>query len=125
MKKPGISSLLAAIILFIAWCPFVFSQDNDEKKSFEQRSEKELKSMDKKIDDLKARVARAKIDAKKDYDEMVRDLQKKREDAGRKWQELREAGSEKWDEAKAEFNTALKDLKNTYDRAMSHMKEKK
>lgn len=81
--------------------------------------------MDKKIDDLKARAARAQADAKKDYEETVRDLQKKREDAGKKWQELREASSEKWDQAKAEFTMVLKDLKDTYDRAVSHMKEKK
>ncbi len=116
--------VLLVFVLLLAWCPLVFAQDKETKETYEKRSEKELQSMDEKINDLKSRAARLKDDAKEDYDAMMAELQDKREQAGKKWQELKEAGSEKWEQAKAEFNSALKDLKDAYERSVARMQKK-
>ena len=123
MKRPRITIFFLATILLVAWCPMIFAQDNDDRKASEKRSEKELQSIDKKIDSLKSRAARAKGDARKDYDAMMKDLQEKRDNAGKKLQELKQAGLEKWEQAKAEFNSALQDLKEAYERSVSRMRK--
>jgi uncharacterized membrane protein len=123
-QKPRIFSFLLMAILIFTWCPLISAADKEDRKAFEKRSEKELQSMDKKIEGLKSRISRAQTEAGKDYDAMLADLKEKREYAGKKWQELKESGSEKWDQAKSDFNSALKDLKESYNTVASRIERK-
>lgn len=123
-ERSRIFSLFLAVILFLAWCPIVLAVDREDRKEFEKHARKELQSMDKKIKALKSKISRLEKDARKDYDAMLADLEQKREHAGKKWEEIKKAGSEKWDQAKADLNSALKELKESYDRAASRMEGK-
>ncbi len=122
-ERSRIFSLFLAVILFLTWCPIVLAVDREDRKEFEKHAKKELQSMDKKIKALKSKISRLEKDARKDYDAMLADLEQKREHAGKKWQEVKKAGSEKWDQAKADLNSAMKELKESYDRAASRMEK--
>jgi uncharacterized protein YlxW (UPF0749 family) len=123
-KMSRLAAGILAVILLLGWCPLALSQDKESKKSYEARIDKQLRALDKKIDQLKAKSAKMTEEAKKDFNEMMADFKKKREATEAKLQEVKKASAQKWEELKSGMNSAIKDLEEAYDRAAARFKER-
>jgi hypothetical protein len=97
----------------------------DKKKVYQEKVEAQLKEWGAKIDDLKARAAKSKVELKTKYEKQVQDLRVKQEVVQKKLKEFRESGEEAWEGLKTGIEKSLDDLKGSLDRTMSTYKEKR
>jgi hypothetical protein len=100
------------------------AEQKEEKESYKKQMEEKIKAFDKKLDELKAKAAEVKGDAKEEFNKEMTDLRKKQAAAKKKWKELKKAGAKKWEKVKSEMSAAVQDVENTYDKVASRFKEK-
>lgn len=96
----------------------------DKRKAYQEKVDAQLKEWSAKIDLLKAKVEKAKVEAKIKYYEKIEDLRAKQEVLKQKLQDLKGSGDEAWEELKTGVDKALDDLKDVINRAISRFKEK-
>ena len=83
-----------------------------------------MKRWTAKIDVLKAKAEKAKVEAKIKYYGEIEDLRTKQKLTKQKLQDLRESGDDAWEELRAGVDKALDDLKDALNRAASRFKKK-
>ena len=96
----------------------------EKQKACQEKIETQLKEWEPKIDALKAKADKAKIDAQAMYKERIENLRQKQEAARQKLQELKGSGEEAWGELKVGLDKALEDLKEAFDRSKSKFRKK-
>ncbi len=72
---------------------------------------------------MKSKAAELKEDAKREFNEDMKELQKKEEAANRKLKELKSASTKTWEKTKAEMDKAIGELDKQYDKIMSRFKK--
>jgi len=97
----------------------------NKKMIYQEKVEAQLKEWGAKIDDLKTRAKKSKVELKTKYEKQVQDLRTKQEVVQKKLKELRESGGEAWEGLKTGIEKSLDDLKGALDRTMSTFKEKR
>ena len=85
------------------------------KEAYQEKIEAELQEWNARINELKARAATAKADAKFDLYNRIDILRAKLEAVQAKLQELKQGGVEKWESLKADTERGLDDLKKRWD----------
>ncbi|MGO9580632.1 MAG: hypothetical protein ACLP2P_14625 [Desulfobaccales bacterium] len=85
------------------------------KEAYQEKIEAQLQEWNVRINELKARAAIAKADAKIDLYNRIDNLRAKLEAAQAKSQELKQGGAEKWDGIRLALDKDLDDLKTTWE----------
>jgi small-conductance mechanosensitive channel len=91
----------------------------EQIQEYKQKMRKELDVLKGKIDELGAKAEKLKADAKDNLNKQVAVLRQKWTETNRKLEELKGSASTAWEDVKAQFDSAMKDLKQAYDRAAS------
>jgi len=100
-------------------------EENPEKrKAYQERIEAQLKEWGVKIDELKAKAERSKVELKMKYEKQIEDLRVQKETLEKRLQEFRESGGETWEHLKTGIEKGFDELKDSVDRTISLFKEK-
>ena len=91
----------------------------ENRKAHETRLDAQLAQWDAEIGVLKAKAARAEVDAKVRYDETIVDLQHKHDEIGEHLGKLRAASDETWEGVKAGAEKAWLEFKLLFHSATS------
>ncbi|TKS60368.1 MAG: hypothetical protein EWM72_01406 [Nitrospira sp.] len=92
-----------------------------QKELFQRKVHEELVAIQKQIIALRGKASEASATAKTELQKSVDELEKKKDSAKNKLEELRAATDAKWNDVKAGMNSALDELKNSYQKALSHL----
>jgi len=90
-----------------------------KKDEFVQGMEREYTDIEKKINDLQARLSQETEEKKATLNEKLEQLQQKKETASKKIAEMKSASAETWENMKADVSQAMEDLKKSYEEAVS------
>jgi nucleotide-binding universal stress UspA family protein len=96
----------------------------EKRKAYQEKVETQLNEWGVKIDELKARAERSKVELKMKYGEQIEDLGVQKEALEKKLQEFKESGEETWDHLKTGIEKGFNELKDSVDRTISIFKEK-
>jgi septal ring factor EnvC (AmiA/AmiB activator) len=88
---------------------------------YQAKIEAKLRYLDREVDELKTKLEQSKVD-RKEYDQRMAELERKREVAHQKLEKLRTSSQAAWVDMKAGIDAALDDLESAYDKAASHFK---
>lgn len=91
-----------------------------QKQEYQKKLESQFAELSKKIDELKAKAKTAKQNVTAKWEDTMSELKKKQEATEKKLPELRSATTKAWGDVKAGLDTAMDDLKKTYEKAKSH-----
>jgi TolA-binding protein len=91
-----------------------------EKQMYQDRVETNLRDLDRKIDVLKAKIAKANKVDRKQLDQEMAELDRKSEIAHQKLERLQISSQEAWVNMKAGIDSAMDDLETAYKQAVSH-----
>ncbi len=102
--------------------PAVTAQDlkqdvKQTKDDFLAMTDKKMKELDAKMDDLAKKSADYKDDAKVQADKALASLRDQREAVRKKYDELKNSSQDAWDKTKDAFAAAWADLQKAYDDA--------
>ncbi len=93
---------------------------HENRKIYESSLEAQLAQWKAEIDVLKAKVRRAEVDAKVNYDESIDAMQRKHDEAAKRLRSLKAASDEAWEGMKTstdkvwtEFKALFKDTSKT------------
>jgi hypothetical protein len=118
------SILVISSVVILGWCFEGWSSEQKEdKESYKKQVEEKLNTVDKKLNELKAKSVEVKDDAKKEFNREMAELQKKQKAAKQKWVALKKTSAKKWDKVKSEMSSAVQDLEDTYEKVVSRFKE--
>ena len=92
------------------------------KDAYQEKLEAKLKEWNAEIEKLEAKAAKAKADARINYNEKLEDVKRKREAAREKLSELKGAGENAWENLKAGVENAWQSLEDAVKSAKSHFK---
>jgi peptidoglycan hydrolase CwlO-like protein len=116
--------LIVSTAVVLGWCLSAWSNEQkEEKESYKKQTAEKLKTLDKKLDELKAKASEVKSDAKKEFNHDMTELQKKQKVAEKKWTALKKASAKEWEKVKSEMSSAVQDLEGSYDRVVARFKE--
>jgi nucleotide-binding universal stress UspA family protein len=99
-------------------------EGKEEKETYQEKIEAQLKEWAAKIDELKAKAEKSKAEIKMKYEKQIEDLRNKQGALQKKLLEMKESGEEAWEGLKSSIEKSLDDLKETFDEAISKFKEK-
>ena len=99
-------------------------EGKQEKETYQEKIEAQLKEWGNKIDGLKAKTEKSKTEIKMKYEKEIEDLRTKQGALQKKLLEMKESGEETWEGFKSSTEKSLDDLKETFDEAISKFKEK-
>jgi signal transduction protein with GAF and PtsI domain len=92
-----------------------------QKDAFQRKVQKELDEMQVRITELRGQVKHASAEAKADIQKAVSELEKKKGLAEKKAKEIQSATASSWEQVKSKTSAALDDLRESYNRAKSHL----
>jgi signal transduction protein with GAF and PtsI domain len=92
-----------------------------QKDAFQRKVQKELDEMQVRITQLRRQVKHASTEAKADIQKAVSELEKKKGLAEKKAKEIQSATASSWEQVKSKTSAALDDLRESYNRAKSHL----
>jgi recombinational DNA repair ATPase RecF len=95
----------------------------EDKKSYLQKMADQLKEWDREINDLKARVSKARAESKTELLNQIDELHKKQENAHGKLKQLQDAGDDAWDEMKTGLERSWTEFKSAFSNASSKFKQ--
>jgi len=95
----------------------------EDKKSYLQKMADQLKQWDREINDLKARVSKARAESKTELLNQIDELHKKQENAYGKLKQLQDAGDDAWDEIKSGLEKSWVEFKGAFSNASSKFKQ--
>ena len=98
--------------------------EEEEKKTYQEKIEEQLKEFAAQIDVLVAKGEQAKEDAKVKYAKQIEALRAKQESVRQTLQGLKEPGGAAWEDLKRGIDSAIGDLKGAVQNAASRFKEK-
>ena len=92
-----------------------------QKDAFQRKVQTELDEMQVRITELRGQVKHASAEAKADIQKAVSELEKKKGLAEKKAKEIQSATASSWEQVKSKTSAALDDLRESYNRAKSHL----
>jgi hypothetical protein len=92
-----------------------------QKDAFQRKVQTELDEMQLRITELRGQVKHASAEAKADLQKAVGDLEKKKDLAEKKAKEIQSATASSWEQVKSKTSAALDDLRESFNRAKSHL----
>jgi uncharacterized coiled-coil DUF342 family protein len=95
-----------------------------KKEEYQAKIEAQLKEWGGKLEELKARAAKAGAEAKVELNKQIESLKAKQEAAQKKLKEVREAGGEAWKEVKKGLEKSVDDLKEAWGGVLSRFRKK-
>jgi len=96
----------------------------EKRKAYQEKIEAQLKEWGVKIDELKAKAERSKVELKMKYEKQIEDLRVQKETLEKRLQEFKESGEETWEHLKTGIEKGFDELKDSVDRTISLFKEK-
>jgi nucleotide-binding universal stress UspA family protein len=100
-------------------------EKSEKRKAYQEKVEAQLKEWGVKIDELKAKAERSKVELKMKYGKQIEDLRVQKEALEKKVQEFKESGEETWEHLKTGIEKGFDELKDSIDRTISIFKEKR
>jgi prefoldin subunit 5 len=92
-----------------------------QKDAFQQKVQTELDEMQGRITQLRGQVKHASAEARADIQKAISDLEKKKDLAEKKAQEIQSATASSWEQVKSKTSAAMDDLRESLNRAKSHL----
>jgi chromosome segregation ATPase len=92
-----------------------------QKEAFQRKAHEELAAVQKQIIALRGKASEASAATRAELQKSISELEKKKDAAKNKLDELRATTDAKWNDVKAGMNSALDDLKNSYQKALSYL----
>lgn len=92
-----------------------------QKDAFQRKVQAELDEMQARIAQLRGQVGHASAEAKADIQKSIGELEKKKDLAEKKAQEIHSATASSWEQVKAKTSAAMDDLRESLNRAKSHL----
>jgi hypothetical protein len=93
---------------------------SETKEQAEKRLKKELNRLGTNVDELKAKAAHAGAAAKARMQAQIPDLTAKRDELEKKLEDLKTRSGAAWDEMATGTESALHELRKSYEKAKSH-----
>ena len=88
----------------------------EDRKAYETRLDEQLAKWKADLDVLKAKAARAEVDAKAGYDRTIEALDRKYTEAGHHLRELRGATDDAWENLKDHTEKAWEEIKAAFSK---------
>ncbi|UVT17367.1 MAG: hypothetical protein H8K04_07455 [Nitrospira sp.] len=92
-----------------------------QKEAFQRKAHEELAIIQREIIGLRGRITDASESTRAELQKAIHELEKKKDGVKERLDELRSATDAKWHEVREGMNTALNDLKHSYQKLQSHM----
>ena len=93
----------------------------EQKEAFQRKAHEELVVIQKQITILREKGHEASAATRAELQKSIDELEKKKDAAKRGLEQLRAVTDSKWDAMKANVNSALEDLKSSYQKAVSRL----
>jgi len=94
----------------------------EQKEELQAQVQKQLASLDDKANHLQAKAADAGEEAKTQLNAVSADLKQKLQTAKRHAEQLQDASADTWNDAKNSLASAIDDVEDAYDKAVSSLK---
>jgi DNA anti-recombination protein RmuC len=95
----------------------------NDRTTAQEKLSAQLKALDAKMADLKARAQSAGQQAKTEWEQRRPQLEAQRESAAKKLDELKQASKETWDETRTKTEAAFSELEKGFKEAWAKLKE--
>ena len=95
---------------------------NDKRKAYEEKLDAQLEEWNAQIALLKAKAAKARAEAKIDYNKTIEALQRRQDEAITKLHELKASGDDAWEDLKTGAEKAWAEVKAAFHDATSKFK---
>lgn len=92
-----------------------------QKDSFQKTVQAELAEMQTKITELQKKTSAASVEARKDMQKALQDLEHKKDEARKQLDEVSHSTSSAWSTLKDNVNAAVADLKKSYKDTVSKL----
>ncbi len=93
----------------------------EKKEEYQRKLTAEMRELDVKIDDLKAKAGRASDSVKAEFARDMEALDRQKAVLGEKMEAVKSASASKWDDVKAGANSAMDSVKQTYEKAKAKL----
>ena len=94
----------------------------DKRKAYEEKLDAQLEEWNAQIALLKAKAAKARAEAKIDYNKTIDALQRRQDEARAKLHELKASGDEAWEDMKSGAEKAWAEVRAAFHDAISKFK---
>lgn len=95
---------------------------SQQRGKYQKEVEDELQQLRHEIDDLQAKAPKKSDTLRKDYDQQMAELKRKRDVAEQKYETIEKSSQKAWQHMKPGLDAAVKDLQEAYRRAASEFK---
>jgi archaellum component FlaC len=92
-----------------------------QKEAFEQKAHEELVAVQRQINGLRGKVTEASESTRAELQKSLNELEKKKDRVKQKLDELKGTTDAKWHDVQEGMNTALNELKRSYQKLLSRM----
>ena len=92
-----------------------------QKDAFQRKVQTELDEMQTRITQLRGQVKHASEEARADIQKAVEDLEKKKNLAYKKAEDIHSATASSWEQVKSKTSAAMDDLRDSFNRTLSHL----
>ena len=92
-----------------------------QKEVFLRKAQEEFAAIQRQIMGLREKLTKASESTRADLQKSLNELEKKKDGAKEKLDELKGATDAKWHEVQERMNKALNELKQSYQKLLSHM----
>ena len=92
-----------------------------QKDAFQRKVHTELEEIQVHITKLRGQVTQASTEARTDIQRAIEELEKKRDLAKKKAEDIHSATASSWEQVKSKTAEAMDDLRDSVNRAMSHL----
>jgi hypothetical protein len=94
-----------------------------QRKAYVDKIEARFSDSSAKVDALKPRIEKAKIEAMRRYDQHIEELREKQAVGKERLEEFKKAGSESWEDLKEGMDRAFAEMKKSFEKALSRIKK--
>ncbi len=92
-----------------------------QKKAIERKAQEELAAIQRQIVELRGKVTKASDATRAELQKSLNELEKKKDEVKARLEELKGATDAKWHEVQEGVTTALNELKQSYQKLLSHL----
>jgi len=93
----------------------------DKKEEYQRKLAAEMKELDVKIDELKAKAGRASDSVKAEFAKDMEALDRQKAVLAQKMEAVKSSSASGWNEVKAGANSAMDSVKQTYEKAKAKL----
>ena len=93
----------------------------EKKEEYQRKLTAEMRELDVKIDELKAKAGRASDSVKAEFARDMEALDRQKAVLAEKMEAVKSSSASKWDDVKAGANSAMDSVKQTYEKAKAKL----